>query len=472
MTDCKSQQIIFQGLDGREVVGNFEGGKITSDAGGLLLREANKKIGLLGRFAQCFVDYRRNDLIEHTVLELVSQRVYGICLGYEDLNDHEDLRRDLCLSVMVEKRDVEGIHRRQKEVRGIPLAGKSTLNRLELTPYDSREIDPYHKIVGDLEKVDDLLVNVFLESHPRPPQEIIIDLDNTDDPLHGHQEGRYFHGYYDCYCYTPLYIFCGEHLLLSRLSTSNVSGPTYAVAEVSRIIAQIRKTWPEVKIILRGDSDFSREELMRWCEENSVDYVFGLAKNNRLIKKISKKLSKSKRRYYANKKPTKRYQDFRYQTLESWSKTRRVVGKAEYLAKGANPRFIVTSLPKNQVNSRDLYEKLYCARGDMENRIKEQQMDLFADRTSTQKMRSNQLRLYFSSMAYVLLHAIRRLGLQGTEYAKAQCGTIRTKLFKIGAQIKVSFRRIFISMATGCPYAEIFSTALSNLQKAFSPLKI
>lgn len=468
MTDCKFSSIRFQEHNGREVVGEFNGGDITSDAGGLLLRQTDKKIGLLGRFAQCFSDLRDSDLIEHSVVDLVSQRIYGLCLGYEDLNDHDDVRRDRLMALLVGKADLEGRDRRRADDRGIALAGKSTLNRLELIP-GLGEGHRYHRIRYDPAGVDRLMVEVFLESWATPPKRLVLDLDTTDDILHGNQEGRFFHGYYGNYCYTPLYVFCGEHLLLSRLQSANVDGAVHAVVEISRIVEQIRKRWPAVAIVLRGDSGFCRDGLMSWCEDHDVGYVFGLAKNERLLQKVKKKRHKSLRRYHGSHRDTRRFADFRYRTRESWSRGRRVVCKAEHLEKGANPRFVVTSLSKSDFNSRELYEDFYCARGDMENRIKEQQMDMFADRTSTAWMRSNQLRLYFSGIAYVLMQAFRRLALVGTSLAKAQCGTIRQKLIKIGAQIRITVRRIVLSLASGCPYAGLIRQAWTNLNRMPDP---
>lgn len=467
MTDCKTQAVQFQAHNHRKVEAGFDGGNITSDAGALLLRQTDGRIKLMERFAGCFEDKRNPELIEHSAKDLASQRVYGLCLGYEDLNDHDDIRHDRLMALLVGKADIEGQDRRREEDRGIALAGKSTLNRMELIPVIG-EAHRYHRIGYDPDLVDTLMTDIFLESFPEAPKQIILDLDNTDDPLHGNQEGRYFQGYYGCYCYMPLYIFCGEHLLVSRLQTSNVDGAIHAVTEVSLLVTRIQKRWPEVKIIVRGDSGFCRDNLMSWCEENDLSYVFGMGKNDRLLARIAKKMAKSKRRYWGNKKATRRYGDFRYRTRDSWNHSRRVVGKAEHLDKGANPRFVVTNLPKKEFNSKALYEDLYCARGDMENRIKEQQLDMFADRTSTALMRSNQLRLYFSSMAYILIQAFRRLGLAGTEYAKAQCGTIREKLLKIGAQIKITVRRIVLSLASGCPYADIIRQALQNLNQGMT----
>ncbi|MEK6706076.1 MAG: IS1380 family transposase [Bdellovibrionota bacterium] len=464
MTDCKIDSIEFQAHNHKQVVAQFNGGNITSDAGSILLRQTDQRIGLLKRFAACFSDDRNPELIEHTVLDLVSQRTYGICCGYEDLNDHDDLRHDRLLALLVGKADVEGNDRRRESDQGIALAGKSTLNRLELIPQVSGEYHRYHRISYDPLKVDALMANLFLESFETPPEKIVLDLDTTDDPLHGNQEGRFFNGYYDCYCYTPLYVFCGEHLLLSRIQTANVDGAANAVVEIKQIIEKIRQKWPEVKIVVRGDSGFCREELMTWCEANDVFFLLGMGKNERLLKKAKRQISKSKRRYYGNKQPTRRFATFMYRTQKSWSCSRQVVCKAEHLEKGANPRFVVTNLKGDDfVTPQFLYEKIYCARGDMENRIKEQQMDMFADRTSTAVMRSNQLRMYFSAMAYILMQSLRRIGLQGTDFAKAQCGTLRVKLMKIGAQIKITARRILLSLASACPYAKIFYQAWLNL---------
>jgi hypothetical protein len=444
-TECTQKDFGFHPLKHREIRAQFDGGAITTEGGGLLLREVEKRIGIVRQFAACFRDYRNADLIEHTVEELVAQRVYGLALGYEDLNDHEELRKDPLLAVLVEKSDPVG------EV----LAGKSTLNRLELTPSTASAKARYKKIVADHAAVDRLFVEVFLAAHPQAPPQIILDLDATDDPLHGNQEGRFFHGYYGHYCYLPLYIFCGEFLLGARLRPSNIDASAGSLEELQRIVKQIRGVWPEVRILVRGDSGFCREELMAWCEVEGVDYVLGLAKNERLKAEIKKELRKAKRQYHESGRAARFFREFYYQTRKSWSRRRRVVAKAEHLEKGENPRFVVTSLTAEEWAAPALYEELYCARGDMENRIKEQLM-LFADRTSTAYLRSNQLRLYFSSVAYVLLQMLRRLGLAGTELAKAQCATIRLKLLKIGALIRISVRKVWVSLAGGYPYVALF----------------
>jgi len=451
-TECSQFVFGFHPQKRRDIRAQFNGGAISSDGGGRLLREVEKRIGILRQFAPCFTDYRNPDLIEHPVEEMVAQRVYGLALGYEDLNDHEELRNDPLLAVMVEKAD------RGSQV----LAGKSTLNRLELTPETASRKERYKKIVLDHGAVDRLLVDIFLAAQAEEPKEIILDLDATDDPLHGEQEGRFFHGYYGYYCYLPLYIFCGEFLLCARLRPSNLDASAGSVEELKRIVAQIRAAWSEVRIVVRGDSGFCREELLAWCEDQGVDYVLGLAKNERLKAEIAKAMAEAKAQYEESGGAARLFSEFIYQTRQSWSRARRVVAKAEYLEKGENPRFVVTSLRGEPWPAQALYEEHYCARGDMENRIKEQLM-LFSDRTSTHYLRSNQLRLYFSSIAYVLLQMLRRLGLEGTELAKAQCTTIRLKLLKIGALIRITVRKVWVSLAGGYPYVALFQQVYEKL---------
>jgi Transposase DDE domain group 1 len=464
MTECNQSSFEFATHFQRQVVASFDGGTISSESGSLLLREVEQRTEIVRRFAACFRDYRDPEKIEHTVEELIAQRVYGITLGYEDLNDHEQLRQDPVLAVLCGKKDVEGLQRRREQDRGKPGAGKSTLNRLELTPADANEEARYKKIVMDEAAVDRLLVDLYIQSQPRPPQEVVLDLDVTDDPIHGNQEGRFFHAYYGDYCYLPLYIFIGDQLLCARLRSSNMDGAAGAVEEVARIVEQLRGAWPAVDVIVRADSGFCREPLMSWCEQHRVDYVLGLAKNRRLRKQLRAAMKQARQQYRQSGHAARVFTEFNYCTRKSWSRGRRVIGKAEYMEKGENPRFVVTSLPATYLEARSLYEDFYCARGEMENRIKEQQLGLFADRTSTAKMRSNQLRLYFSSIAYCLLEALRRLGLKDSEMAEAQCSTIRLRLLKIGAQIRVSVRRICISMAAGHPGAAVFEHAWRNLQ--------
>jgi hypothetical protein len=461
-TECNQQSFEFHSLNQRKVIARFDGGNITSDAGILLLREVEKRTGLIASLGQCFRDYRDQRWVEHTVEELLGQRLFGFCLGYEDLNDHDQLRRDPMLAVAVGKADPLGMNRLREEDRGKALAGKSTLNRLELSK--AGEIDKYKKILMQESEIDTWIVRAFLDGHAAAPEQIVLDLDATDDLIHGNQEGKFFHGYYGNYCYLPLYIFSGEHLLCARLRRSNIDGAEGAVEELTRIVGQIRQAWPEVKIVIRADSGFCRDELMAWCEDNQIDYVLGLAKNERLKKEIAEQLQQAEVQFGQTQQPARVFKDFRYQTLNSWTRERRVVGKAEWMEKGANPRFVVTSLPAERMDARAVYEDFYCARGDMENRIKEQQLDMFADRTSAATMRANQLRLYLSSAAYILMHALRRLGLKNTDLAHAQCQTIRLKLLKIGAQVRVTVRNIWVSLAGGYPYVDIFAAVVGNLQ--------
>jgi len=447
-------------------VGHFDGGDITTDGGGLLLREVEQRTGIIRKFAACFRDYRDARFIEHTVEELVAQRIYGISLGYEDLNDHDQLRLDPALAVIVGKQDPKGEYRRAEQDRGKALAGKSTLNRLELTGVEAIGADRYKKIGRDDAAIDQLLVGHFLEAHDRAPVQIILDVDATDDPIHGHQEGRFFHGYYDCYCYLPLYIFCGEFLLSAQLRSADIDPAKGALTDLKRVVAQIRRMWPRVHILVRGDSGFCRDAIMDWCERQGIDYVFGLAKNPRLLKEIEEELKAAETESVRTGTMARIFKNLRYRTLEdTWSRTRRVVAKAEHLNKGSNPRFVVTSLAPRLFPAAVLYETIYCARGEMENRIKEQQLGMFADRTSTATMRGNQLRLYFSSIAYILMHDLRRLALKGTDLERAQCTTIRLKLLKIGAQIHLTVRRVWIRMAAGYPYKEAFQQAFDNLQQ-------
>ena len=453
-TDCRTAQLEFEGVGGRRVVADFEGGAMTSDAGALLLRHADRTIKMIDRVAGCFVDHRSPDFIVHGLPTLVGQRIVGIALGYEDVNDHDDLRHDPVLALLAGRLEPK---RRDCAV----LAGKSTLNRLEHAPAGSP--GRYHKISHDPAKLETLLVDLFLEAHAKPPKRIIIDLDATDDPLHGHQEGRFFHGYYGCYCYLPLYIFCGHQLLAAKLRPSNIDASAGAREEIERIVARIRACWPRVRIWLRADAGFARDELMAWCEVNSVDYVVGLARNDRLIKRIGPELREAKAACRASGNAERRFKDFTYRTRKSWARRRRVIGKAEHLPKGSNPRFIVTSLKPSTIGGKALYEKIYCARGDMENRIKEMQLDLFADRTSTATMKANQLRLWFAAFAYALIEALRRLGLRHTRFATATAGTIRNRLLKIGALVTISVRRCLVRMARAYPYQSEFALACLRL---------
>jgi hypothetical protein len=464
-TECKQFSFVFQPLGRRDVIARFDAPAITSDAGGLLLRELDSKCSIVKQFADCFDDFRSPLLARHSLQELLTQRIFGIALGYEDLNDHEQLRHDPLMAVLAGKKQPVA-------AKGFALDGKSTLNRLELTPVGANKESRYKKIVARHSKIENFFVDAFVQLTTDVPQRIVLDLDATDDPLHGHQLGRFFHGYYKCYCYLPLYIFCGSHLLCAKLRPSNIDASAGSVKQLERIVAQIRVKWPKVKIVIRGDSGFCREPIMHWCESNDVDYVLGLAQNSRLIRALGKELQEAKLQFQDSGKASRVFKDFRYQTKKSWSQERRVIGKAEHLAKGSNPRFVVTSLSAKAFDAQTLYEKEYCGRGEMENRIKEQQLYLFADRTSASTMRANQLRLWLSSVAYVLINALREHGLKGTEFEKAQCHTIRLKLFKIGAAIRVTFRKVWVSLSASYPYAEVFQRVFVKLQSlvATTPL--
>jgi len=466
MTQCTTDAMHFKGLGKRKVIADFLGGTLSSDGGALLLDKTDHAIGLMARAAECFVDYRDSERIEHTVEELVRQRVFGLALGYEDLNDHDELSRDPLLAAVVGKRDPTGQARLLQRDRDRPLAGKSTLNRLELTGPDADASCRYKKVRLNFDAMRDLFTDLFLEAHDRPPRQIILDLDATDDPLHGSQEGRFFHGYYRNYCYLPLYAFCGDHLLAAELRPSNIDASAGTVELLERLVGQIRIRWTDVRIIVRGDSGFAREGIMSWCESNGVDYVFGLARNSRLVAEISQELVTAEAGHARTNQAFRCFKDFRYSTLDSWSCERRVVGKAEQLDKGSNPRFVVTSLAIGEYDARALYEKIYCARGEMENRIKEQQLCLFADRTSTRWMRSNQIRLWMSSLAYVLVSALRRVGLADTSMARSRCDTIRLRLLKIGAAVKLSVRRVTVSLASGYPLQSLFRKVLCRLTAA------
>ena len=462
-TECTAIQMEFQGLGRRTVQADFDGGPLSSDGGALLLRALDERLRITEQFAACMTDHRDASRIEHEVLELIRQRVYGIAHGYEDLNDHDELQHDPLLALSVGKQDVEGRNRRRTSDRNKALASSSTLNRLELSPIDADAESRYKKIVYDAAAIERFFVDVFLASYTDAPKEIILDFDATDDPLHGAQEGRFFHGYYQCYCYMPLYVTCDDHLLVAQLREANQDASAGSLEVLKGLVAHIRAHWPETRILLRADSGFTRDPIMTWCEEHGVYYVLGLAKNNRLLQRIRKQQHRARQRFEDSGQAARVFTEFRHNTRDSWTRPRRVIAKAEHLSKGPNPRFIVTNLPGSAMASRELYEDCYCARGEMENRIKEQQLDLFADRTSAGTMRANQLRLWFSSLAYVLLSALRRIALKGTRLAKATCGTIRLKLLKIGASVKVSVRRFTVHLASACPYQDLYRYAIQQI---------
>jgi hypothetical protein len=450
MTECTQSRLQFANHFAREVVAEFDGGTMTSDSGALLLRETDQRMKLLARFGQCFMDGRNPALVQHPVEQMLAQRIYGLALGYEDLNDHEQLRQDPLLKLLAGKADLNG-----------PLAGKSTLNRMEL---GDGLPNRYKKITFWREAIDELLIDVLLEAQAIPPEQIVLDIDTTDLAIHGAQEGRFYHGYYDHYCYLPLYVFAGEHVLCARLRPSNIDPAAGSRKEIERIVKRIRAAWPGVQIILRGDSGFCREELMAWCEANRVEYVFGMARNRLLEKMVAEALEQARRQAEASQQAARVFVEFEHETVSgTWSRRRRVVAKAEHIDGKSNPRFVVTSLGAEHWAAQPLYEELYCARGDMENRIKEQFV-LFADRVSAATLRANQLRLYLSVMAYSLLCGLRRLGLRATQFANAQVGTIRLRLLKIGAQIRVTVRKIWVQMASSFPLQSLFHQVVQQLR--------
>ena len=450
-TQCNTKPLEFEPHGRRRVVADFDGGPITSDAGLLLLRRVDRHLSVSDQVADCFTDHRDPKRIHYSLRTLIAQRILGIAQGYEDLIDHDQLRHDPLMALVSEKGRKDSP----------PLAGKSTLNRLEHAP--TQGPGRYHKIDHDPQALQTLLVKLFTQAHPHPPDEIILDLDATDDPLHGEQEQRFFHGYYNAYCYLPLYIFSGRHLLSALLRPANIDASAEALEHVQRIVSHLRGVWPKVKILLRADSGFAREELMGWCEQHQVDYLFGLARNCRLQDAIAPEMAEAQARFNQQQQPVRLFTDLSYSTYKSWSRKRRVVAKAEVLPRGPNPRFVVTSLSARDYPAQPLYEQIYCARGEMENRIKEQQLDLFADRTSTHSFRANQLRLLMTSFAYVLVEGLRRGALQSTCLARATVGSIRLKLLKIGAQVTLSVRRIKVAMASGCPYQREFRLAWAHL---------
>lgn len=450
-TECSQSNFEFAGIWSRSVVARFDGGQITSNGGGLLLQQVDKRIGLLSRFSDCFLDGRDQRRVRHGVREMLAQRIYGLALGYEDLNDHEQLREDPLLMLLAGSAQADQ-----------PLAGKSTLNRLELGGEFEAE-DRYKKVHYDAAGIDELLVKIFLEAHGEAPQEIVIDLDATDLPLHGHQEQRFFHGFYNHYCYLPLYIVCGDHLLGVRLRAANIDASAGSLEEVERIVGQIRQAWPNTRIILRADSGFCRDALMYWCEANQVEYLFGFARNERLRRIIDAEMQHAATMHQRTGQAARVFTEFAYETHDSWSRPRRVVAKAEQIEGKENPRYVVTSLAGEHWPAQKLYEELYCARGDMENRIKEQ-YSLFAGRVSAATLRANQLRLYLSAAAYVLMSGFRRLALSGTGWARSQCETIRLQLLRIGAQVRITARKIWISMASSYPHWRMFEHAYRQLR--------
>jgi hypothetical protein len=460
----------FPDLAAKTLTANFSGGQISSDGGGLLIARLDRSYGFLSRFAACFQDQRDPELIEHDLLHLLRQRIYGLALGYEDLNDHDQLRCDPLLASLCGKDDPLGQDRLRDQDKGKALAGKSTLNRLELTPAQATPAQArYKRIVAQPQDIETYFLSEWVHSLAKDTPEVVLDLDRTDDPLYGNQEGRFFHGYYDEYCYTPLYIFCGHWPVAAALHTSDTEHLDEVIRLLGRILETLHQRLPNVRIVVRGDSGFCRDELMCWCEEHGVRYIFGLAPNAVLNRILRGSLRAAQSMQAFNDSESERvFKDFRYRAKKWGCNKRRVVGKAEWTRQGGNPRYVITNIPIQEVAARALYEEDYCGRGDMENRIKEQKLDLFAGRTSTESLRANQLRLWFSLLAYLLVNKLREVGLSGTQLANASCGTIRTRLLKIGAQLRVTVRRVWVEMSSAFPLKEVFVQALSRLPVAAS----
>lgn len=458
------QTFLFPQLTGKLVTVDFAGGHVSSDGGGVLLAQLDRSFGYLHRLAACFQDHRDPDLIEHSVEELLRQRIYGLALGYEDLNDHDRLRLDPLLASLCGKKDPSGQDRERAQDKGKALAGKSTLNRLELTPADATSASRYKKIVAGQVDLEDFFIDEWVRSLTKDTQRVILDLDRTDDPLYGEQEGRFFHGYYDEYCYTPLYIFAGNWPVVAALHTADSEHLQEILRLLAKIVERARRRLPQLQIVVRGDSGFCRDELISWCEGNAVKYVLGLARNAVLERILRGSLSTAKSMLKFNGSGTERvFKEFTYRAKKWGPRKRRVVGKAEWTAEGANPRFVITNLSAEEFAPQALYEALYCERGNMENRIKEQKLDLFAGRTSTATLRANQLRLWFSTVAYLLVNQLRRVGLAGTQLAQATCGTIRVSLLKIGAVVQVTARRVWVSLCSAFPLQELFAEVAGRL---------
>ena len=439
MTECNASPIAFSSLGRREVQADFRGGQLTSDAGGVLLREVDRRIGLIDAMAACIPDGRDPAKVRHAVRTMLAQRVFALAMGYEDGNDHQDLRNDPLLQ-MVTERGVDP---------GRSLASPPTLCRLE------NGVGP-----PALAKLSEVFIEQFIASHSDPPEEIVLDFDATDDPIHGEQEGRFFHGFYDRYCFLPLYVFCGDQLLVAYLRPAKIDPAKHSRAILKLLVRRLRGVWPGVRIVVRADSGFCRWRLLRWCDRRDVGYVMGLARNSVVVGLAEPTLERARRRFDTSGEKQRLFGEVEY-AAATWDRARRVIVKGEHSGRGANPRFVVTNLAREPER---LYDDLYCRRGDMENRIKEQQLDLFADRTSCHGFAANQFRLLLSSAAYVLVEALRRLGLRTTELAKAQAGTIRVKLLKIGARITCSVRRVVLHLASGYPLQHLFRSVAERLR--------
>jgi hypothetical protein len=438
MTDCTRDSLRFASLDSKAIVADFLGGRLTTDAGALLLREVAARTGLFRDLDAVIPDPRHPVFIIHEQHALLAQRITAIALGYEDLNDHQTLRADPVLQVVAGKQPEEEL----------PLASPPTLCRLE------NRIDRKTLI-----RIAGVFVDQFIASHAQPPEHLTLDFDATDDRVHGKQEGRFFHGYYDDHCFLPLYVFSGDELVTAYLRPSNIDASKHSRSVLKLLVQKLRVAWPNVKITVRGDSGFCRWRLMRWCDSHGIGYVFGLAKNSVLERSAIDEISRAQRQFLQTGQPQRIFGSFAY-AASTWDRQRRVIVKGEHNAQGANPRFIVTNEPGDP---RELYEDVYCQRGEMENRIKEQQLDLFADRTSCHRFLANQFRLFLSSAAYTLVQALRRTALAGTELAQAQVGTIRLRLFKVAARVVVSARRVVFHLASSYPYRQLFAAVYERL---------
>ncbi len=471
-TDCKEQPLLFQDLGSRQVVADFTGGTLSSDGGVLLLREVDARLGLTQSLARCFTDGRQQVYVDHSVPQLLAQRLYGLALGYEDLNDHERLRLDPLLAAACDKRDPLGVDRFNPAHRGVALAGMSTLNRLELSNNKSTRA---HKLAHDPAQVENCLLHMGVGCLPRHAREIVVDLDAMGHRLHGMQEGRHFRAYYDDYCYLPLYVFVGDIPLWAQLRGGDKDGADGVVAALAKIVPAIRQRCRRARIIVRGDSGFCRAEILAWCERQApvVYYCLGLAKNSVLVERLGPALAQAQMRWcLSGALNVREFTEFEYQTVKSWSRARRVIGKAEVTAQGQNPRFVVTNLPakgfkgdedKTRFTPARLYEELYCARGQMENLLKQQVLDLRADRMSTHYLSSNQLRLWLAAFAYLLLERMRTVGLGGTDLARATVGSVRLRLLKVAAQVRVSVRRVYVQLSSAYPLQALFRLCQQRL---------
>jgi hypothetical protein len=472
MTDCAPETLLFADLGPRQVVTDFSGGTLSSDGGVLLVRQVDRSLGLTRQLAQCFQDRRDARYVDHSLEQLLAQRLYGLVLGYEDLNDHDALRRDPLLAVACEKKDPSGQDRFNPAFRGVALAGAATLHRLELS---NEKQTRCHKLTHDPAAIAACLLRMGVRCLPKNIREVVLDVDAMGHLLHGQQEGRHFSAYYDGYCYLPLYIFAGAVPLWAQLRTADQDGATGVVEALTQVVAEIRRRLPGVRILVRADSDFCREELLAWCEaQPNLYYCVGLARNSVLVERLAPALMNARiRRCLCGAPAVREFAEFLYQTQRSWSRERRVIGKAEVMAAGNNPRFVVTNLPaegfpqeRTSFSPQDVYEEVYCPRGDMENQLKQQVLDLQADRLSTHHLGSNQLRLWLGTLAYLLLERLRALGLAGSELAQATAGSLRLKLLKVAAQVKISVRRVHVQLSSAWPWRELFERCARQLSRA------